>query len=94
MAIFEDSEGHELAAFASADVVLAGRRVLEIGCGEGRLTRRVLRDAASIIAIDPDAAAIARLAAEWPGIDARAVPVDRLQLAPHTVDAVLFSWSL
>lgn len=94
MAIHEDPEGHEIAAFRAAGVTLASLRVLEIGCGDGRLTRRVAREAASIIAIDPDAAAIARLVTDMPGVDARAMPVDRLQLPPHEVDVVLFSWSL
>ena len=94
MAIREDPEGHEIAALASAGASFAGRRVLEIGCGDGRLTRRYARETASITAIDPDPDAIARLAAEWPAIDARAIPIDRLELSARTVDVVLFSWSL
>lgn len=94
MAVLEDPAGHEIDAFASAGVSWASRRILEIGSGSGRLTRRLLRDAASIIAIDPDADAIARLAADLPHVDARAVSVDGLQLAPRSVDIVLFSWSL
>ncbi len=94
MAIHEDPEGHEIAALASTGVAFAGRRVLEIGCGDGRLTRRYADQVASIIAIDPDAEAIARLAAERPSIDARAIPIDRLQRPDRSVDIVLFSWSL
>ena len=94
MAIDEDPEGHEPAAFTSAGVSLAGRRVLEIGCGDGRLTKRFAHAAASIIAIDSDADAIARLATDLPDVDARAVPIDRLQLPPHSIDTALFSWSL
>ena len=94
MPIREDPDGHEIAALASAGASFAGRRVLEIGCGDGRLTGRYAHKAASILAIDPDPDAIARLAAEWPAIDARAIPIDRLQLPPRSVDVVLFSWSL
>jgi 2-polyprenyl-3-methyl-5-hydroxy-6-metoxy-1,4-benzoquinol methylase len=94
MAIHEDPAGHELAALATAGASFAGRRVLEIGCADGRLTRRYAEEAASIIAIDADPEAIARLAAKWPGIDARATPVDRLELPARSVDVVLFSWSL
>jgi 16S rRNA A1518/A1519 N6-dimethyltransferase RsmA/KsgA/DIM1 with predicted DNA glycosylase/AP lyase activity len=94
MAIDEDPERHEIAAFKSAGVTLLNRRVLEIGCGDGRLTRRYAHEAASIIAIDPDADAIARLAADLPRVDGRAVPIDRLELPPHCVDVVLFAWSL
>ena len=94
MAIHEDPAGHELAALASAGASFTGCRVLEIGCGDGRLTRRYAHEAASIIAIDPDPDAIARLAAERPAIDARAIPIDRLELPARSVDVVLFSWSL
>jgi 16S rRNA A1518/A1519 N6-dimethyltransferase RsmA/KsgA/DIM1 with predicted DNA glycosylase/AP lyase activity len=94
MAIHEDPEGREAAAFAAAGVSFAFRRVLEIGCGDGRLTRRVARDARSVLAIDPDVDAIARLRADLPHVDARAIPLDQLELPPHSVDVVLFSWSL
>ena len=94
MAIHEDPAGHELAALATAGASFAGRRVLEIGCADGRLTRRYAEEAASIIAIDPDPDAIARLAAERPSIDARAIAIDRLELPDRSVDEVLFSWSL
>jgi ubiquinone/menaquinone biosynthesis C-methylase UbiE len=41
----------------------AGRRVLELGCGDGRLTFKYARDAASVLAVDVDAGAIAEAAA-------------------------------
>jgi len=94
MAIYEDPEGHEPAAFRAAKLAFAGRRVLEIGAGDGRLTRQYARDAASVIAIDPDAAAIARLAAELTTVDARATTLAELVLPPGSVDVVLFAWSL
>ena len=94
MAIYEDPEGHEIAAVASTGVAFAGRRVLDVGCGDGRLTKRCAHEAASIIAIDPDPDAIARLAAAWPAVDARPIPIDRLQLPARSIDVVLFSWSL
>ena len=43
---------HELMDFT-------GRRVLEIGCGDGRVTWQFAKQAASVIAIDPDKEAIA-----------------------------------
>ena len=42
---------HELVDFARADV-------LEVGCGDGRLTWRYAEGARSVLALDPDAAAI------------------------------------
>jgi 16S rRNA A1518/A1519 N6-dimethyltransferase RsmA/KsgA/DIM1 with predicted DNA glycosylase/AP lyase activity len=72
----------------------AGLRVIEIGCGDGRLTRGYAHEAAHVIAIDPDADAIAELAADLPGVDARAIGVDALFVPPRSADLVLFAWSL
>ena len=94
MAIDEDPEGYETAALHAMVPSFASRRVLEIGCGSGRLTERYAHEAASVIAIDPDADDIAELAAALPGVDARAVGVGDFLLPPHSVDIVLFAWSL
>jgi len=94
MAVFEDPEGHELAALAQLLPSFAGLRVLEIGAGDGRLTRRYAEQAASIVAIDPDADDIAVLRDELPHVDARAIGVADLTLPDASVDVVLFAWSL
>jgi 16S rRNA A1518/A1519 N6-dimethyltransferase RsmA/KsgA/DIM1 with predicted DNA glycosylase/AP lyase activity len=94
MAIVEDPEQHEMAALAAAGVSFAGQRVLEIGCGDGRLTGLYERDAASIVAIDPDVHAIARLATRFPRVDARATAFVEVTLPPQSIDVVLFAWSL
>jgi len=92
--IDEDPEGHELAALRAVWTPSAACRVLEIGAGDGRLTRRYASEVASIIAIDPDADAIAELRKEFPHIDARAIGVEALALPDQSVDVVLFAWSL
>ena len=94
MAVVEDPEGHEIAALARVQPSFAGLRVLEIGAGDGRLTRRYAEGAASIVAIDPDEEDIAVLREELPGVDARAVGVESLALPDASVDLVLFAWSL
>ena len=94
MAIIEDPEGNEAAALASSGVSFMSRRVLEIGCGDGRLTKHFARVAASVVAIDPDRDAVAQLTRDLPMVDARPIAIDELVLTDHSVDFVLFSWSL
>jgi len=94
MAIDEDPEGHELIALGALVPTFASRRVVEIGCGDGRLTQRYAHEAESVVAIDPDAAAVAELAAAFPDVDARAIGFDELIVPPRSVDIVLFAWSL
>jgi 16S rRNA A1518/A1519 N6-dimethyltransferase RsmA/KsgA/DIM1 with predicted DNA glycosylase/AP lyase activity len=90
----EDPEGHELDALRALGASFAARRVLEIGCGDGRLTRHYAEQAASVVAIDPDADAIADFRRQFPAFDARAVGIDDLVLPDHSVDIALFAWSL
>jgi 16S rRNA A1518/A1519 N6-dimethyltransferase RsmA/KsgA/DIM1 with predicted DNA glycosylase/AP lyase activity len=92
--IVEDPERYEIEALNAVMPSFAGLHVLEIGAGDGRLTRHYADVAASVIAIDPDADAIADLRAEMPSIDARAVGVEELVLPDRSVDVVVFAWSL
>lgn len=94
MALIEDPEGHEIEALARMVPSFAGLDVLEIGCGDGRLTRRYAPGTGSIIAIDPDAESIAELREALPAVDARAMGIEDLVLPPHSVDVAIFSWSL
>ena len=92
-----DLEGEHLAALRRlAD--FRGRRVLEIGCGEGRLTKGIAADAAHVFAFDPDPARIEQARASlpaladrvtWAAAGAKDVPLDRASW-----DIALFSWSL
>lgn len=94
MPILEDPEGREIAALARLVPSFAGCRVLEIGCGDGRLTRRYASGAGSVIAIDPKAESIDRLRAALPFVEARAVGIEALDLPPRSLDVAIFSWSL
>lgn len=89
-----DPEESEVAALASR--VPVGCRVVEIGCGDGRVTRRYHARPDSIIAIDPDADAIAafREAGIPANVDVRDLTAEQFARPPASADVVLFSWSL
>jgi ubiquinone/menaquinone biosynthesis C-methylase UbiE len=78
---------------------LDGARVLEIGCGDGRLTFRYAPAAHSVFAIDPKPDAIAeamkRLSKEPAGnIRFETASALNFDQAPASLDIVLFSHSL
>ncbi|HUE90315.1 MAG TPA: class I SAM-dependent methyltransferase [Vicinamibacterales bacterium] len=94
MSLIEDPELNEVSALGEVVPAFSGLHVLEIGCGDGRLTRRYATEAASVVAIDPDAGAIEDLRRALPHVDARAMGIEQLALPPHSVDVLLFAWSL
>ena len=96
MAIRLDPEGNEIAALTLLVPSLAGSRVLEVGCGDGRLTRRYAERAASVLAIDPDEAAVATLRSDPPPgpVEIRAIGFEHLAAPDHSFDVILLSWSL
>jgi 16S rRNA A1518/A1519 N6-dimethyltransferase RsmA/KsgA/DIM1 with predicted DNA glycosylase/AP lyase activity len=55
MPILLDPEQNETHALLSLFNDFAGKSVLEIGCGDGRLTWRYADRAGNVIAIEPDA---------------------------------------
>ena len=76
-----------------------GARVLEMGCGEGRLTEGIAEEAASVLAFDPDAEAVERAREELPiglaeRVSFRVASAEQLEIAPGSFDLVVFSWSL
>jgi 2-polyprenyl-3-methyl-5-hydroxy-6-metoxy-1,4-benzoquinol methylase len=93
-----DPEGSHLAALRRlAD--FRGRRVLEMGCGEGRLTVGIAADAAEVLAFDPDPGAISEAQRLLPAelasrVEYRAASAQELEVEPHSFDLVVFSWSL
>jgi ubiquinone/menaquinone biosynthesis C-methylase UbiE len=94
MALCEDPEQNEARALSRMVPSFAGRRVLEIGCGDGRVTRLFAGSAASVVAIDPKAQSIDAFRADFPAVDARAIGIEQLDLPPHSIDIAIFSWSL
>jgi ubiquinone/menaquinone biosynthesis C-methylase UbiE len=93
-----DPEGVHLAALRRlAD--FRGQRVLELGCGDGRLTVGIAADAAHVYAFDPDAEAVERARGSLPAELADRVRYQvasgkEIEIEPHSFDLVVFSWSL
>ena len=100
MTVRIDPEGNETdALFALVD--LEGLDVLEIGCGDGRLTRRYADRAAHVTAIEPFESAIVR-AQNW----LSEAPDERIEFRHASLmdlaaasdadvfDVTLLSWSL
>jgi 2-polyprenyl-3-methyl-5-hydroxy-6-metoxy-1,4-benzoquinol methylase len=93
-----DPEGAHLAALRRlAD--FRGCRVLELGCGDGRLTRGIAPDAASVLAFDPDGEAVEQarqslLADQSARVAYRVASGKEIELERHSFDLVVFSWSL
>jgi FkbM family methyltransferase len=100
MSIQLDPEGHEIAALFDL-VELDGKDVLEIGCGDGRLTWRYAELAAHVIAIEPFADAIDRARERIPKaavdkVDLRHVAFEDFasMSEPSEFDVAILSWSL
>ncbi|HEU4612429.1 MAG TPA: class I SAM-dependent methyltransferase [Kofleriaceae bacterium] len=93
-----DPEGAHLAALRRLGE-FEGRSVLEMGCGEGRLTLGLARDAAHVLAFDPDADAVMRARTALPDdlaerVTYQVASAKEIELEPHSFDLVVFSWSL
>jgi 2-polyprenyl-3-methyl-5-hydroxy-6-metoxy-1,4-benzoquinol methylase len=93
-----DPEGAHLAALHRLGD-FRGRRVLELGCGDGRLTVDIARDAAAVLAFDPDAEAVEKARRSLPAeladrVAYRVASGKEIEVEPTSFDLVLYSWSL
>ena len=94
-----DPENNETRALFDLYPDFGGKRVLEIGCGDGRLTWRYAERVASLIAIDPNADKLARAQASRPP-GTQHVHFHNLDLEAFaarnggTFDLAILSWSL
>jgi 2-polyprenyl-3-methyl-5-hydroxy-6-metoxy-1,4-benzoquinol methylase len=92
-----DPEQNEPAALTRIAVDFRGARVLEVGCGDGRLTKTFARVARSVVAIEPDRTIAPEFAAAdvWPPhVEFLPVGIEAFEPKERRFDIVLFSWSL
>ena len=98
MTLVRDPEGnesrhlHELANLAQA-------RVLEIGCGDGRLTWRYAATAGRVVALDTDAAPLALAIANCPdslrsNVAFTQTNAQALPFPSERFDTAILAWSL
>jgi ubiquinone/menaquinone biosynthesis C-methylase UbiE len=93
-----DAEGVHLAAILRA-ADFSNKRVLEVGCGEGRLTRGIAPLAKSVLAFDPSEEDVTHARSSFSG-DLRGkvrfgvARAEEIEIEAHSVDLVFFSWSL
>jgi ubiquinone/menaquinone biosynthesis C-methylase UbiE len=93
-----DPEGVHIAALRRLGD-FRGRRVLELGCGDGRLTLGIAPDAVHVLAFDPDGEAVDRARRSLPAelserVNYRVASGKEIEIEPHSFDLVVFSWSL
>lgn len=91
----ERNEAKHLHAFAD----FTGKRVLEVGCGEGRMTWQYAKSARSIIGVDPDRDAL-RIATVDRPVDLQSKVLfacsdsQHLPFPKETFDLAVLAWSL
>ena len=93
-----DPEGVETKAVHDL-VDFAGKDVVEVGCGDGRLTWRFAEAASSVLAFDPDPSVIANAVEQTPAalrgrVTFRAADMASIPLAAGAYDVGVLSWSI
>lgn len=98
MAKHEDPEGIELQT-TLRHASFEGKDVLEVGCGDGRLTFKYAGMARRVVAIDPNAEQIERAKRNVPKelvskLEFRVGEGEKLPFPQESYDVVFFTWSL
>jgi 2-polyprenyl-3-methyl-5-hydroxy-6-metoxy-1,4-benzoquinol methylase len=93
-----DPDGAELSTIREL-VELRGKRVLDVGCGQGRLSLACAGEGAEVFGFDEDEDSIAVALAETPAELAERVRFEaaharEIELPKGEFDLALFSWSL
>jgi 2-polyprenyl-3-methyl-5-hydroxy-6-metoxy-1,4-benzoquinol methylase len=100
MAVIKDPEGNETATL-HAMVDFKDQRVLEVGCGEGRLTWRYAGKTAHVTGIDPDRKSVETARADVPEnlkervhFFASTIEEFATSFSGRKFDIAIYSWSL
>ena len=101
MPILQDPEENEIRALLKHTGSFEGKSVLEIGCGDGRLTWRYAGDTAHVTGIDPDMERYQRALADFPTqlkskVELHNIGLDDFADRTHTdqYDIAILAWSL
>jgi 2-polyprenyl-3-methyl-5-hydroxy-6-metoxy-1,4-benzoquinol methylase len=75
------------------------QRIIELGCGDGRLTVPIATEAAFVLAFDPDEEAVESARSSLPAelanrVAYRVASGEQIDIEPASFDLALFSWSL
>ena len=92
-----DPEENELRALRRA-TSWRRKKVLEVGCGDGRLTLRLAGMGAQVTAIDPDGGLVTKARRHLPArlayrVRYRVGRAENLKFPSQSFDLVIFSWS-
>jgi ubiquinone/menaquinone biosynthesis C-methylase UbiE len=98
MASVKDPRGAEARALATLGD-FDGMRVLEIGCGDGRLTWLYAEQATEVLGIDPEEESIREARAALPDqladrVEFRVADAQALDVPRQRFDIAFLSWSL
>ena len=73
---------------------LENKKILEIGCGTGRISALLSKETNLLVAIDPDENAIQKAKANIPGVDFKVGSGEKLNFSDNFFDGVIFTLSL
>jgi len=97
MKAMRDPEGAELNHLINA-CELSGKTVLEIGCGEGKLTRQYARMPRKVVGIDPKITDLRTAKNDISGLSLHSHVIqaigEKLPFPSHSFDIVIFASSL
>jgi len=89
----QDPEGVTVAKLLEVPEVRNGD-VLEIGCGDGRITAGLAPCVKRLLAVDPDEKSLEKAASRLPGVELRRGSGERLDVADRSFHAAIFTLSL